>query len=60
MSRRTKIIATIGPASAKPAMLKKMVAEGMDVARFNMSHGTYAAHRQMMKDVRAAANCFST
>ena len=36
-------------------MLKKMVAEGMDVARFNMSHGTYAAHRQMMKDVLAAA-----
>ncbi|MEK7665908.1 MAG: pyruvate kinase [Patescibacteria group bacterium] len=53
--RRTKIICTIGPASASPLILKKIVSVGMDVARFNMSHGTQASHRQMMKDVRAAA-----
>ena len=40
MDRRTKIVATIGPASRDPEVLVRMVEAGMDVARLNFSHGT--------------------
>ncbi len=53
--KRTKIFCTIGPASAKPATLSAMIKAGMNVARLNMSHGTYAWHRQTMKMIAAAA-----
>ena len=42
--RRTKIIATIGPASRDPEVLVRMVEAGMDVARLNFSHGTAEEH----------------
>lgn len=58
MSRRTKIIATIGPASSDPESLRDLIDAGMDVARINMSHGpveqhleTYARLRQASADV---------
>jgi pyruvate kinase len=38
--RSTKIVATIGPASQSPEVLKEMVSAGMDVARLNFAHGT--------------------
>ena len=38
--RRTKIVATIGPASREPDVLARLVAAGMDVARLNYSHGS--------------------
>ena len=44
--RRTKIVATIGPASADPEMLVRMVEAGMDVARLNFSHGTHEQHAE--------------
>ncbi len=48
----TKIVCTIGPASEKREILRDMVLNGMDVARLNFSHGTYAGHKKIMKTVR--------
>jgi pyruvate kinase len=56
MTRRTKIVATIGPASRDPEVLVRMVEAGMDVARLNFSHGTAEEHAEVAERVRAAAN----
>src|SRR5689334_21240969 len=53
--RRTKIVATIGPASREPATLVEMVRAGMDVARLNYSHGTLEEHAETARRVREAA-----
>jgi pyruvate kinase len=53
--RRTKIIATVGPASADPAILARMARAGMDVARINFSHGTYDDHRRAIRALRLAS-----
>ncbi len=55
MPRKTKIIATLGPASASAETIGAMVGAGMDVARLNFSHGDPASHREMVEQVRAAA-----
>ena len=54
--RRTKIVATIGPASRDPETLVRLVEAGMDVARFNFSHGSRELHAENAERVRAAAN----
>jgi pyruvate kinase len=53
--RRTKIVATIGPASREPETLVRMVQAGMDVARLNYSHGTLDEHAETIQRVRDAA-----
>ncbi|MBV9192502.1 MAG: pyruvate kinase [Solirubrobacterales bacterium] len=53
--RRTKIVATIGPASREPETLVRMVAAGLDVARLNFSHGNRELHAENAERVRAAA-----
>jgi pyruvate kinase len=53
--RRTKIVATIGPASREPQTLTRMVDAGMDVARLNYSHGTLEEHAETARRVRDAA-----
>jgi pyruvate kinase len=53
--RRTKIVATIGPASREPETLVRMVEAGMDVARLNYSHGTLDEHAETIQRVRDAA-----
>jgi pyruvate kinase len=53
--RRTKIVATIGPASREPETLVRMVEAGMDVARLNYSHGTLDEHAETIRRVRDAA-----
>jgi pyruvate kinase len=53
--RRTKIVATIGPASREPETLLKMIEAGMDVARLNYSHGTLDEHAETVSRVRDAA-----
>ena len=50
--RKTKIIATIGPASQEPAILEQLIATGIDCARLNFSHGTLEQHGQVIRDVR--------
>ena len=55
MDRRTKIVATIGPASREPETLVRMVEAGMDVARLNFSHGTAELHAETAERVRDAA-----
>ena len=50
--RRTRIVCTIGPASRSPAMLGKLVAAGMDVARLNFSHGTHEEHAAAILAIR--------
>ncbi len=52
---KTKIICTLGPASASFEMIMSMVRAGMDVARINFSHGTHAEHEQTLKHVIAAS-----
>jgi pyruvate kinase len=54
--RRTKIVATIGPASREPETLKRMVDAGLDVARLNFSHGNREIHAENAERVRVAAN----
>ena len=53
--RRTKIVATIGPASREPEVLVRMVEAGMDVARLNFAHGTLDQHAEMTRRIRNAA-----
>jgi len=52
MIGKTKIVCTIGPASATHSMLRKLIRKGMDVARLNFSHGTYAAHQKVIDFLR--------
>lgn len=51
----TKIVATIGPASDDPEMIRQMLRAGMNVARLNFSHGKYADHAERIQRLRAAA-----
>ena len=53
--RRTKIVATLGPATDVPGMLDKLIAEGVNVVRLNLSHGKPDDHRARANAVRAAA-----
>src|SRR5262245_6972884 len=52
-SRRTKIVATIGPRSGSPEALAQLVAAGVDAARLNFSHGTHEEHASRARAVRA-------
>ena len=56
MHRRTKIVATIGPASEQPDVLIRMIEAGLDVARLNFSHGSADEHRVRALALRKAAS----
>jgi pyruvate kinase len=58
--RKTKVIATIGPACDSTARLIEMIEAGMNVARLNMSHGDEASHAAVVARVRAAADACGT
>jgi len=55
LERRTKIVATLGPATDPPGVLDRLITAGLDCARLNCSHGTHADLRRRAADVRAAA-----
>jgi len=54
IGRRTKIVSTLGPASSDPGVLAAMIRAGMDVARFNMSHGDHAQHERVLAALHEA------
>ncbi|MCK5181344.1 MAG: pyruvate kinase [Dehalococcoidia bacterium] len=51
-NKRTKIVCTIGPATGSAAVIDKLIRAGMNVARFNLSHGTYSEHARHIQTVR--------
>jgi len=52
LTHRTKVVATIGPASSSPDVIREMVQAGMNVARLNFSHGSYPDHARMVQVLR--------
>ncbi len=54
-THKTKIVATIGPASESPEMLARLIRAGLDVARLNFSHGSPAKHAEVIQRIRDAA-----
>jgi len=52
LKRRTKIVCTLGPASKSSDVIERMLKAGMDIARFNLAHGTLAEHGQLIGKVR--------
>ena len=55
VTRRAKIVCTLGPATSSPERIRGLVEAGMDVARLNFSHGSHADHEQVYHLVRQAA-----
>ena len=53
--RKAKIVCTIGPASSSPAILNRLIENGMDAARLNFSHGTHESHATAINAIRNAA-----
>lgn len=53
--KRTRIVCTIGPSSSSIKTLIAMMKAGMNICRLNFSHGTYADHKKLIKNIRAAA-----
>ena len=55
LNKKTKIICTQGPSTDAPGMVEKLIENGMNVARFNFSHGTHDEHLKRINCVREAA-----
>ena len=51
--RKTKIICTLGPASSTQEQIEELMRCGMNIARFNFSHGTHESHKKLMDNVKA-------
>jgi len=58
VKRRTKIVATIGPASSKPEVLDALIEAGVDVVRLNFSHGEASEHLALAETVRNRARAY--
>ena len=50
--KRTKIVATLGPASSDKEVLRQMIMEGLNVCRLNFSHGSYEDHKSVIDTIR--------
>jgi len=53
-NHKTKIVATIGPASESPEMLERLIRAGLNIARLNFSHGDFTGHAERIANIRAA------
>ena len=53
-NHKTKIVATVGPASESPEMLERLIRAGLNVARLNFSHGDFSGHAERIARIRAA------
>ena len=54
-TRKTKIVCSMGPTTANDTIVEQLVEAGMNVARFNFSHGSHQSHQEAMERVRRAA-----
>src|SRR4051794_12647371 len=54
-AHKTKVVATIGPASESPEMLARLIRAGLNVARLNFSHGEFSQHAEVVRRIREAA-----
>ena len=54
-AHKTKIVATIGPASESPEMLERLIRAGLNVARLNFSHGSSSEHAEVIRRIRDAS-----
>lgn len=59
-NRRTKIICTIGPASASAAVIERLIVAGMNIARLNLSHGTQREHARYIRTIRRISQRLGT
>ncbi len=55
--KKTKIVCTMGPGTNDPEIVRKLIREGMDIARFNFSHGTHEPSFWTRKGRRSAPGC---
>lgn len=55
LTRKTKIVCTLGPVSSSPEMIERLAQAGMNVARLNFSHGDHDSHGRVIKDIRAVS-----
>lgn len=60
INKKTKVVATLGPATDSVEIIKKMIEMGLDVCRINFSHGTYEVHEQTIKNIRKADEILGT
>jgi len=58
--RRTKIVCTIGPGSSSPEVMRGLIEAGMNVARFNFSHGSHRDHATNIARLRELAEQLET
>ena len=58
--KRTKIVATLGPATSSREILKQMILEGVDVFRVNFSHADYATVKKTIKTIRSLSDELDT
>ena len=59
-TQKTKIVATIGPASSKPEMLLELIKEGVDIFRLNFSHGSHEDHAKVIQHITHISENFSS